>query len=282
MMPSLGKFSLMLFMVSALAVTIALLTLPDARPLILKQETGLGMAVAPLLAGLSGSSQPLPQSSPPLPRLVSVEGRRTFANEALALGVRLSGASGSEFALVTGLVSGTRLSTGGPFNENGWRLPARELASVLAYAPKDFSGVMNATIDLRLPNDMLVDSRSIRLEWIPKPLGGQAPAQRAKGAIAPRSVDAAAVASLLKRGEDYLKSGDIASARLVLRRAAGMGSAQAALVLGASYDPVVLNELGVVGFAPDLEQARIWYKRAAESGLDEASKRLDRLAKLAY
>src|SRR5262249_53766188 len=64
------------------------------------------------------------------------------------------------------------------------------------------------------------------------------------------------IAALLKRGQDYLQNGDIVSARLMLRRAASAGDPQAALLLGATFDPVVLRDLGVLGFTPDPAQAR--------------------------
>ena len=41
-------------------------------------------------------------------------------------------------------------------------------------------------------------------------------------------LDAEGIATLVYRGTDPLKSGDVASARLVLRRAAEVGSASAA------------------------------------------------------
>jgi TPR repeat protein len=94
------------------------------------------------------------------------------------------------------------------------------------------------------------------------------------------SLDAEELATLIKRGHDFLKAGDIPSARLVLRRAANAGNAQAALALGGTYDGVLLAELGVLGFAADTAQARTWYQRALELGSPEASRRLDRLAGL--
>jgi hypothetical protein len=86
------------------------------------------------------------------------------------------------------------------------------------------------------------------------------------------------IATLLKRAEDFLKIGDIAAARLALRRAAAAGNAQAALSLGMTFDAAVLAEQGVLGLAPDEEQARAWYQRAADLGSTEARRRLERLA----
>ena len=55
------------------------------------------------------------------------------------------------------------------------------------------------------------------------------------------------MAALLARGRAFLSTGDVAAARLVLRRAANAGNAQAALALGSSYDPNVLKRLHVFG-----------------------------------
>jgi len=304
MMPSLGRFSLVLLVASTVALSVALVTLPDTRPMILKGENG------PLLASVSSTPQPPA-------RLIGVEGRQNFSNEAISLGVSLYGASGSELALLSGLVSGTRLTVGGPVGESGWRLPARDLMSALAYAPKDFIGVMNAAIDLRLPNDRLLDSRVMRLEWVPRrPAGPQVLARRPElddpkagtrpefrpepkpepkpeqkpeqkpepvpeGKPALQQIDGPEIAALLKRGQDYLQNGDIVSARLMLRRAASAGDPHAALLLGATFDPIVLRDLGVLGFTPDPAQARTWYQRAADAGLPEATRRLERLVKTA-
>src|SRR5580704_441148 len=57
-------------------------------------------------------------------------------------------------------------------------------------------------------------------------------------------LDSDEIAMLLKRGKDALSTGDFASARLLLRRGAEAGSAEAALALGATFDPLVLRPLG--------------------------------------
>lgn len=279
LMPSLSSLSLVLLVASTVALAVALLTLPSTRSVFLKTEGDPATTAALQLASVPNAAQLSP-------RLIGVESRWTFVNEALELGISLNRASGSEFALLAGLAPGTRLSAGHPFGQNGWRLPARELASVLTYAPKDFVGVMNVAIDLRMPADRLVDSRVLRLEWVARQPEVQAKAQRPErdeskvSVVVSRAANREEAAALLKRGQDYLRTGDIASARLVLRRAVGMGNTQAVLALGASFDPVVLNELGVLGVVPDVAQARFWYQRAADAGLIEASQRLDRLANM--
>jgi TPR repeat protein len=86
------------------------------------------------------------------------------------------------------------------------------------------------------------------------------------------------VNQLINRGEASFAEGDVAAARLILERVAEAGDARAALKLGATYDPIVLRGMNVVGIRPDPEQARLWYERAVEFGSREASQRLIALA----
>jgi TPR repeat protein len=72
--------------------------------------------------------------------------------------------------------------------------------------------------------------------------------------------------------------GDLAAARLVLRRAANAGDAHAAMRLAGTYDPVILEKLGVHGFVPDVAMARVWYEKAKKFGSAEAPQRLELLA----
>ncbi len=82
------------------------------------------------------------------------------------------------------------------------------------------------------------------------------------------------IETLVKRAQDFVANGDMAAARLLLRRAAESGSAEAALALGTTYDPVVLQRLGAIGTTADPAPARRWYQRAAELGSTAASQQL--------
>jgi hypothetical protein len=92
------------------------------------------------------------------------------------------------------------------------------------------------------------------------------------------TLDADEIAVLLNRGKAFLNEGDVVSARLVLRRAAEAGSAEAALALGASFDPLIIKQTGAVGVRADAEQARQWYQKAAALGSNVASRQLANLA----
>ncbi len=71
--------------------------------------------------------------------------------------------------------------------------------------------------------------------------------------------------------------GDIASARLLLERAAGAHEAKAALLLAQTYDPAVLGTPDMRSITPDPAMARSWYQKAAELGSAEAQQRLARM-----
>jgi hypothetical protein len=106
--------------------------------------------------------------------------------------------------------------------------------------------------------------------------------QKPKSSFVVRHLDPEEVAALVKRGEAFVASGDLASARLVLQRAAEAGEAQAALSLAETYDPSVLEKLGFQGPTADVEKARYWYERAQEFGSSNASARLQLLASRAH
>ena len=94
-----------------------------------------------------------------------------------------------------------------------------------------------------------------------------------------RQLDAQEIVLLLKRGKNLIAAGDIAAARIVLRKAAEANDAEAALGLAATYDPIVLRELKVYGFMPDAAMARVWYEKATELGSLAAPRRLEMLTK---
>jgi hypothetical protein len=93
-----------------------------------------------------------------------------------------------------------------------------------------------------------------------------------------RHLDPNEIASALARGTALIASGDLAAARLVLRRAAEAGDARSAMTLAETYDPAILEKLGVHGVVPDLAKARGWYEKARQFGATEAIQRLELLA----
>jgi TPR repeat protein len=125
-------------------------------------------------------------------------------------------------------------------------------------------------------SDARQSAQVARLESGVTPGSGQvAPAQKNTTI---RHLDPDEIAILLSRGINFLKSGDFASARVALRRAAEDGNAEAALALGTTYDPSVLRQLGAFGIAADVAEAREWYEKAVKFGSAAATQGLARLA----
>jgi hypothetical protein len=89
-----------------------------------------------------------------------------------------------------------------------------------------------------------------------------------------RRLDPDELKLLMKRAKDLLASGDIPSARLLLRRAADAQEPVAALMLAQTYDPDVLGTQDVRNINPDLAMARNWYGKAAQLGSADAQRRL--------
>jgi TPR repeat protein len=90
-----------------------------------------------------------------------------------------------------------------------------------------------------------------------------------------RTLSSAELAALLRRGNELVSLGDLVGARLVFERAAQAGDSRAALALASTYDPLVLQQLGERGLAPDIAMARFWYEKAKELGSKEAPERLE-------
>jgi hypothetical protein len=103
-------------------------------------------------------------------------------------------------------------------------------------------------------------------------------AQLPPASKATRALDPEEIKLLMKQGEQFIAAGDVVTARIVFQRAAEAGDADAAVVLGATYDPIVLAKLGVTGLGADVDKARTWYQKAESLGSVEATRRLAILA----
>lgn len=104
-----------------------------------------------------------------------------------------------------------------------------------------------------------------------------APVPPQSAAPATRRMDADEIAGLLKRAKGLLAVGDIAAARLLLERAADAQEAEAALMLGTTYDPLIIGNQDMRSITPDPAMARQWYQKAAALGSADARRRLSEL-----
>ncbi len=231
-----------------------------------------------------------PAPSPLRSRLV-VENQQAFANQPIPLAVDVEHATDNESLLFEGLVQGTTLSAGQSTSPFSWQLPSDELHGLYLYAPKDFVGVMNTTINLLGSDNRLLDSRAIQLKWVarqPQPVSapalatataeataGDGTAKPIMPAVAP--IDPGEAAILMQKGRDSLDAGDISGARVAFRRLADAGVPDAALALAKTYDPEYLAAHNFLGMHGDRATARALYQRAKELGSAEAGQILARM-----
>ena len=223
------------------------------------------------------------------PHLI-VHDQHVLANEPLPLDVSVDHRVANATLRVAGLAAGTHLSSGKQVGDASWAVPLDGVKNLFMYAPTDFVGVMNSAVDLRGPDQRVIDRRKVRLEWVepkkpvapvsvPKPAANPAPVAEptpapAPAAAAPPAMSAEVVAALLQRGQDYLKNGDIASARIVFVRLAAGGVADGAYAAAQSYDSAYLAAHNVFGVSGDDGKAREYYQQAAQLGSTEAAAKL--------
>jgi hypothetical protein len=302
---STARFGLVGVVVAAGAFAAMQFVAANSRASVAGQGLGAG-----LWSRMFGESETVVSRRPARLVLSELDG---VANRPVALGVKVEAAPSGASLLVRGLPPGSRITAGSAAGATAWRVPVRELGQAAVMPPANFTGVMNLTVDLRRSDDSVADTDVLRVSWtpnaaetvVPKPVqtttigsGSMSapptaeseppaanevappaaqPTRTATTAIV-RHLDREEIVNLLKRGQLALQNGDIAAARLLLRRAAEAGDAPAAVALAATFDPLVLRQLGVLGSNADVEKARSWYQRAAAMGSDEASQRLLQLA----
>jgi hypothetical protein len=240
------------------------------------QAFGSRFVGQPTASNNSSSSTLADQPKLAAPQLVVGHAAAHGQGEAAPLGVGLSTASSGAMVVIDGLPAGSTLNVGRSAGSSGWRLTASDLPNALVRPPQGFVGAMDLAMALRLADDSVADRKMVRLEWT-APVAAVT-TQAMKPGFVFRNLDRDEIDALVKRGEDFIASGDLAAARLVLQRAAEGGDAGAALTLAGTYDPLVLEKLGVQGLSADVAKARAWYERAKEFGSTEAPRRLEMLA----
>jgi hypothetical protein len=222
--------------------------------------------------------------------VLAVEDRDGNINEPLPLGVKVTGHTQGDTVNLSGLPADTKLTTGVSSAAGEWRVAVHDLPVTVVIPPRDYVGPMNIVAELPGDNGQPVLRRAVRLTWrqetphpgtaerIQAPAANASPATRTATPETARQIDPKEIAGLIKRGEELASNGDVPSARLLLQRAAEAHNARAAFELAATYDPIVIRQLGNNSARPDLALARAWYQRAREWGSPDAAKQLDALA----
>jgi TPR repeat protein len=168
----------------------------------------------------------------------------------------------SYILLLSGLPPNAALSGASRMGADSWLVPPGALQRIEILVPEWSPSVLEVGMELRRTNGAVAAQSKL---WLAIP-----PPPQPAGA----SLDEDAIKDLVRTGDRLLGRGDVAAARALYERAAVMGSAQAALSLGATYDPRRLLSLGVFGMVGNKDRARAWYQRADELGHPEAKARI--------
>lgn len=228
-----------------------------------------GLAARPS-AGITGDACHL--NFPPPQIIVNALPTLLQADEPASLGLTVAGAPDGAQLVICGFAAKTVFSAGRSIDEKTWALPASEIADATIIPPRGFVGPMRLAVVLVNTDQSLADRRSLHLQWLP------APQARPGVPTTPRKTDAAELNRLLEEGVRLKAVGNLADARVIFSRVAQEGDSRAAFMLADTYDPISLAKRQLLPADSDLEQARIWYRKAFTLGSQEASGRLERLA----
>jgi hypothetical protein len=185
-----------------------------------------------------------------------------------ALQVQPDGAANEPFILaLSGAPAGTILLGAERMGSDTWFLPPGSANHLEIVLPEWSTSVFEIAIALRRTNGLVAAQAKA---WLTVPPPEARP-------LATPKIDDATARDLLAKADRLIGSGDIVGARAIYQHAAELGSGQAALALGSTYDPNRLWSYGVLGLTGNKERARQWYQRASELGSSEAKARITAL-----
>ncbi|MGK2922335.1 MAG: SH3 domain-containing protein [Methyloceanibacter sp.] len=155
------------------------------------------------------------------------------------------------------LPEGASFSKGRPFGTSEWNLRADEIADLTLRLPQDETGASDLRVELVAADGAVLARTATRLDVAPPPTAG----------LVVRSGEEDRIADLMAHGQKMIDVGYFAGARAYYQRAAEAGSGEAALAVGATYDPAFVSALRAQGIKPDRQAAEAWYSRAAALGV---------------
>jgi hypothetical protein len=169
---------------------------------------------------------------------------------------------------IRALPPGTTFSRGRPYGSSEWSLTPEEIDDLRLHLPKNTTAGADIRIELISADGTVLASATTKLDIAQDPRAG----------LILRSDESDRVEDLIKHGQKMIDVGYLAGARAYFKRAAEAGSGEAALLVGACYDPTFIAKLGAQGIKPDVKEARNWYERAKQLGVPNADAKLAELA----
>lgn len=226
----------------------------------------------------------------------SIEDVECVAGQAVPLKITLpqaaelarSDARLGAFILVHNLPTGVMLSAGVP-SGGPWVLPLHEVAGLQLVAAPDAVGTFFIEFSLIGAGNKRLAQQTVRLNLLGFDVMGRVGTTSTLAGLEKNGNGAAAAVApapraarlplqeeteLLKRGEELLRQGGIAAARIIFEELAQKSSSKGALALARSYDPAYIPNSRTSAVTPDLNKALAWYRRADQLGSAEAKERI--------
>jgi hypothetical protein len=155
---------------------------------------------------------------------------------------------------IRAIPEGATFSQGRSYGSSEWSLTPDEIGDLRIHLPKGTTAGTDMRIELVGADGTTLASATTRLDI----------AQDPRAALILRSDESDRIEDLIKHGQKMVEVGYLAGARAYFKRAAEAGSGQAALLLGACYDPAFVEKIGAQGIKPEPQEARSWYERAVQ------------------
>jgi hypothetical protein len=168
---------------------------------------------------------------------------------------------------IRAMPSGASFSQGRPYGTTEWNLRPDEIGDLHLRLPKSASGSSDLRVELMAADGSILAGATTRLDIAADP----------RATLILRAEESGRVAGLIAHGQKMIEVGYFAGARAYFKRAAEAGSGDAALLLGATYDPEFIDKIGAHGIKPDPKEARGWYERAKQLGVEGADAKLKAL-----
>jgi peptidoglycan hydrolase-like protein with peptidoglycan-binding domain len=138
---------------------------PPLRETAGNDPNAAGTSSWPRFAGSTSATTEGPQRA--APRLAVTQVVPSGAHEDFPLGMSVQGGSDGVTLVITGLPTGSALSSGRPLGANSWRVSAADVDNTVIRLPRGFAGAMDLSVELRLPDETVAEHRSIRLARAP-------------------------------------------------------------------------------------------------------------------
>jgi hypothetical protein len=159
---------------------------------------------------------------------------------------------------------GATFSQGRPYGNSEWNLTPDEIGDLKLKLAETASGSADLRVELIAADGEILASAPTRLDIAPDP----------RTALILRSDEAGRVADLIALGHKMVDVGYFAGARAYFKRAAEAGSGDAAVLLGATFDPEFIDKVGAHGIKAEPQEAQYWYARAKQLGVQDIESKL--------